>query len=134
MLRGFSRLLDALNGISASLDELTVVQQMAGPATDRLEALELHRAQFEAEMKGLLLEADGKRKAAANAEARERKMKESYESEAFDPDGQESAEARRLLPDDAPGGKTEGLPPVRVALATNDKTHAVNSKWWGTRR
>jgi len=82
-------------------------------------------------MQGLLLKADGKLKAAANAEARERQLKKSYEKnlDTFDPDSDPGAEATRLLPDDDPRGEKARVPPVRVAVAPDSKEQALRAKW-----
>lgn len=124
---------EALQGLTGAIRDLANAQREAGPSADRLDLLERHRVQFEADVEGLLLKAEGKLKAANNAEARERQMKASYEKnlDTFDPDGDKGAEATRLLPDDAPGGETLGVPPVRVAVAANGKEQALRAKWLG---
>ena len=140
MFRAFSRFLavterieDALSSLNNTLDKLCQAQQELGPATDRLEALELSRHQWEATCEGLLQKAEGKLRAANNAEARERANKRSYEhlldplaeiglepeAPARDPDGGNHA---------APG-EAEGVPPVRVDVAPSDKTLAQRAKF-----
>lgn len=131
IFRWFSRLLEGVNAVAAAIRDLASAQRDLGPAAHRLELLELHRAHFEAEMQGLLLKADGKLKAAANAEARERQLKKSYEKnlDTFDPDSDPGAEATRLLPDDDPRGEKARVPPVRVAVAPDSKEQALRAKW-----
>ena len=86
VLRPISRLVAALQSLRGTLQEVSVelsmlaaAQKEAGPAEARLEALELSRHQFEALCEGLLQKAEGKLRAANNAEARERANKKSYE-------------------------------------------------------
>lgn len=131
ILRDFRNLVEAVNDLIIVIRELELTQRNAGPALERLNAMELSRHQFEAECEGLLLKADGKLKAAANAEARERQLKKSYEKQ-FDPlnpDGDEAPERPPVLPDYAAGGEAQGMQPVRLGLETNTKAHAVRAKW-----
>lgn len=133
VLRDFRSLVEAVNSLVAVLRMLETTQRDAGPALDRLNAMELSRHQFEAECEGILLKADGKLKAAANAEARERQLKKSYERQLdpLNPDGEEGPDHGTLVLDtDAPRGQAEGLQPVRVGLAPNTKAHAVRAKWY----
>jgi len=127
----FRSLVEALDNIAVSISELTKCQSELGPGDERLHALEVSRHLFEAECQGMLLKADGKLKAASNAEARERQLKRSYERDLdpFDEAGNEGSKADPVRTVDAPGGEAEGLPPVRLALATNDKSHAIAAKW-----
>ena len=131
MLFGFRGLLEAIQALTNALKELSDVQRGLGPAIDRLEALERSRIHFEAECEGMLLKADGKLKAATSAEQRERQLKKANDklADPFSPDGEAELESDALHPVDAPAGEAQGLPPVRLALATNDKTHAVRAKW-----
>lgn len=140
MFRTFSRLVVALQriagyleGISCSLDAIVQLQKEMGPARDRLAELELSRARFEAEMGALVLTAEGKFKAARNAEARERQLKKSYERlvDDFDPDGTE-VEASRGSPDidyDAQPSEEERLQSLRLDVAPNNKAPAIAAKW-----
>ena len=129
---GFRRLLEALQGLTNVLKELCDVQRGLGPAIDRLEALERSRIHFEADVEGMLLKADGKLKAATSAEQRERQLKKANDklTDPFSPDGEAEPEnpawVRR---DDVEGGEGQGVPAVRLALATNNKAHAVKTKW-----
>lgn len=112
------------------LQQVVHLQSEAGPALKRLEALELSRHHFEAEIQGVLLQADGKLKAARNAEARERQLKRSYENQLLDPidpDGEAAGEG--VLNVDAPASETEGVPAVHLALAPTGKAAAVRAKF-----
>jgi len=143
VFKAFRRLLAALEAIDSGLRSLTIgvieatrVQLEQGPARERLELLEQGRHQFEALCEGLLLKAEGKWRAANNAEARERQMRKSYEH-LIDPlteDG-EPAETAVGNPDsnyDATAGEAERLSALRLDVATNHKARAQSAKW-GTR-
>jgi len=131
VLRDFRRLVEAIRDLANTLELLGEAQRDAGPALDRLNAMELSRHKFEAECEGILLKADGKLKAAANAEARERQLKKSYERELdpLNPDGEDGTQRAAVLPDYAAPSEAEGMQPVRLGLATNSKAHAVRAKW-----
>ena len=131
ILQGFRRLVEAIQGATAALEDLVRIQRELGPALDRLEALERSRNHFEAECEGMLLKADGKLKAASSAEQRERQLNKTNQrlSLEFDPAGEEGTERETVLPNDAAGGEAQGVPPVRLALAPNNKAHAVRAKW-----
>jgi len=112
-------------------------QRELGPALDRVSALETERHQFKAEVEGLLLRAEGKLKAASNAEARERQLKKSYER-GIDPfpevgDGEAAIEPNTVLADNAAASEAERLQTMRVDVAPNHKATAVNYKWHGAR-
>ena len=131
MFQGFRRLVEAIKALTDVLAALNETQRQLGPALDRLEALEHSRHHFEAECEGMLLKADGKLKAASSAEQRERQLSKANQrlNLEFDPASEEGTEPATVLPDDAPGGEAPRVPAVRLALATNDKTHAVRTKW-----
>ena len=132
MFRVFSRLLATIEALTDSVMALTGVQRQLGPALERLEALERSRIHFEADVEGMLLKADGKLKAASSAEQRERQLKKANDkaADSFDFDSEETAPlGAHVLEDDAPRGETPGVPPVRLALASNNKAHAVRTKW-----
>jgi len=123
----------AIRELTAQLAALGHIQQEQGPATERLEALELSRHQFEAECEGLLQRAEGKLRAANNAEARERANKKSYEH-LLDPlaevGDEPEAEARR--PDsgnDVPTSEEERLSAMRLAVALSPKQLAQRAKF-----
>ena len=131
VLLGFRQLLEGIHALTEALVSLDKTQRRLGPAIDRLEALERSRIHFEADCEGMLLKADGKLKAAASAEQRERQLKKANDRHAdpFNPDGDQAPEDAPVPPHDVAGGETPGVPPVRLVLATNDKTHAVRTKW-----
>jgi len=140
VFRPISRLIAALQGLKAELRCVTValsdlyrayVDQ--GPALDRLQALEASRHQFEAMCEGLLLKAEGKLRAATNAEARERANKKSYEHliDPFPEDGVEpEPEAPfKLLSDDAARSEAERVQALRLDVAPNNKALAQRAKF-----
>lgn len=122
-------LTEAVLRLKATLDAVVVAQRDAGPAEDRLMALELSRAQWEADLEGLLSKAEGRLKAANNAENRERTMRKSYEK-LLDPLGADfEEEPAPVRPDYAPPSEEEGVQPVRVDVATDYKAIALNRKF-----
>jgi len=131
IFQGFRRFLEAIRALTSALEEITHWQRELGPALDRLEALERSRHQFEAECEGMLLKADGKLKAAASAEARERQLKKSAErfADPFPEEGETGTEPAPVQPDYVAAGEAPGVPPVRLALAPNSKTAAVRAKF-----
>jgi len=132
IFRGFRRLFVAIEELGRALERLARIQEDAGPALDRVDALEISRHKFEAEIEGMLLRAEGKLKAASNAEARERQLKRSYEKhllDPLDPDSQEGTEETALLPIHAAPGEAQGMSPLRLDLGPNNKAHAVRAKW-----
>ena len=131
VFRPFRQLTEAIQAMTDALRALARQQQELGPARERLDALERSRHQFEAECEGMLLKADGKLKAASSAEQRERQLKKANQrvSLEFDPASEEGTEPATVFSNDAPGSEAPRVPPVRLALATNDKTHAVRAKW-----
>ncbi len=140
VLRPFRAFLAVLSGLRDDLDRLTAAvvalvasQTDLAPAVERLEALERRQAQWEAENEGLLLKAEGKLRAANNAEARERALKRSYERIA-DPFAEEGVEPEAGArhpdsPDDASRGETDGVYPLRVDVAPSNKTLAQRAKF-----
>lgn len=132
IFRGFRRLLEALELIALALGELVEGQKDAGRAAGRIDALELSRHQFEAECEGRLLKADGKLKAAANAEARERQLKGSYERLAVERGEELEAGAEpgdTVLPFDAQTREEERLQALRLGVAPSGKALAVRAKF-----
>jgi len=140
VFRAFSRLLavterieDALSSLNATLEKLCQVQQDQGPATERLEVLELSRHQWEAMCEGLLQKAEGKLRAANNAEARERANKKSYEH-LLDPlaevgDEPEAATRNADRDDDAAFSEAQRLSALRLDVAPSPKTLAQRAKF-----
>lgn len=140
VFRGFRRLLaalrelvDSLHAVETALVEIAALQREMGPARDRLEALELSRAQFEADMGALVLKAEGKWKAANNAEARERALKKSYERLADDGDAngaEPETDGRGADGEhDAQAREAERLQAMHLGLAPNNKTRALMAKF-----
>jgi len=132
MFSGFRRLIAAILELVGVVRELVDAQRQIAPATARLDVLERERHQFEAEVEGLLLKAEGKHKAANNAEARERALKRSYEKNAdsFDPDSPEDQGERGVLPVDVAPSESERMSAMRLDVApTNNKAAAITAKW-----
>lgn len=130
----FRPLIAGVELLDDSVRKLAVAQQELGPAVERLEMLELSRVHFEAECEGMLLKADGKLKAASNAEARERQIKKSYErnlTDPFPPDGNgETPEGgTALLANNAQAGEAQRVPSMYVGMASTRKTLALRAKW-----
>ena len=117
ILGDFRRAADALERLAASHTRTAALLESNRPADDRLTALELDRAQFESDCEGLLMKAEGKLKAAANSEARERTMQKRLADD-FDPFLREGEEIEATIPQgDAPGGAPEEMLPVRLDVA-----------------
>ena len=140
VLRPFSRLVTALQGVrnglgdvSHELQALREIQQAIGPAVDRLAKLEASHHQFEAQCEGLLMKAEGKWRAANNAEARERANKKSYEH-LIDPldeivDEGETPGGNTVRADDAAASEAERLQALRLDVAPNPKELAKRAKF-----
>jgi len=122
-----------LRSLTGALTELRIAQQATGPASDRLEALELSRHQWEAMCEGLLQKAEGKLGAARNAEARERANKRSYahllDPLAEDGDVPEGGEGDPDSSDHAAPSEEERLHALRLDVAPSDKTLAQRAKF-----
>ena len=132
IFRWFRRLVEAIEQLCSVVEGLATAQEQAGRALDRVEALELSRAQFEAEVQGLLLEAKGKLKASLNSEARERQIKKHNESltDPLSDDGEEAAEGgHAVLPLDAEGSEAERVQALRLDVARDPKAAAIAAKW-----
>ncbi len=129
MFKLFRALIEAVMRLKVSVDALTAAQREAGPAEDRLEALELRQAMWEAEVEGLLMKAEGKLSASNNAENRTRTMKRTYEKfiDPLDPDFEE--ESTPVRADHAPPSQEEGVQRVRVDVAADYKTLALSRKF-----
>ena len=140
MFRTFSLLLatlgkiaDGLRALTVAVIELSRAQQALGPAQERLEALELSRHQWEAMCEGLLQKAEGKLRAANNAEARERANKKSYEH-LLDPLAEVGLEPEAPARDpnsgnDAPPSEEERLHPLPLGVAPSPKALAQRAKF-----
>ena len=132
IFRDFRRLIEAIEHLYLAVKELAHVQQQLGPAVDRLEALELSRHHFEAEISGVLLKAEGKLKAANNSEARERQLKKSYDirTDPLYQDGEEPEAGGDTVPVlDAAGGEAERMQALRLDVAPNHRETALRRKW-----
>ena len=132
ILRDFRALIAALQQLVLIIQKLVQVQEALGPAAERLDALELSRHQFEAEIAGTLLKAEGKLKAANNAEARERQLKRSYERIVDEGvvESEPGPQGGEIVgPLHAEPGEVEGVPPLRLDVAPNNKAHALRAKW-----
>jgi len=129
----FRRLVAGIEALESALRDLERTQREQGPATERLDALELSRHQFEAECHANVLKADSTLKAAANAEQRERHLKRQNEKlvDDFDPVNEDRTSPPRDadLGHDAAAGEEERLQAMRLVLAPNKKARAVAAKW-----
>ncbi len=140
VFRPISRLVVALQHLTGEvafltgeLTRLCDVQKAQGPATERLEALELSRLKFEAMCEGLLQKAEGKLAGARNAEARERANKRSYEH-LLDPFPENGVEPEAPARDshsgnDAAPGEAQEVQPVHLGVAPSNKTLAQRAKF-----
>jgi len=129
VLRDFRRAADALERISVELSVAAVNRAETGPLLERLVALEQGRAMWEAEVEGILAKAEGKLKAAANSEARERTMQKSRGAD-LDPFDFDSEEEPEILPVRyAEAGEEEEVQAVRVDVAPDYKALALNRKF-----
>jgi len=129
MFSTIKALVGELHGINLRLKDLIELQRENGPADERLEALELSRSVWEAEIEGILLKADGHQKAARSAESRTRTMVRHYEelADPFDPD---SPEVTAPVPDGyAPISEVERVQPMRLDVAPDYKTQALRAKF-----
>ena len=140
VLRPLSRLVVALQGVEGALGHhnvaltgLRTALLEQGPASERLEVLERSRHQFEAQCEGLLLKAEGKLRAANNAEARERALRKTYEHliDPLDEVGVEPETPTRNPSgnDDAPASEAQRLQALRMDVAPSNKTLAQRAKF-----
>ena len=126
----FRPLIESVEGLAVTLRGVAEIQREHGPATDRLDALELSRVRWEAECEGLLLKADGKLKAAAAAESRERQLKKSWERR----DPFENGDGVERATEDEPAHLrdfTRGVQATHVidAPPQSRKARALLAKW-----
>lgn len=106
---------------------------------ERVEALELTRAKWQAEMEGLVLKAEGRYRAAAASETRERAQRKAYEKIAEEIGAGSPEEFPEGLPEhwqddfraaNAEGGGTDGVQPVRLGVEDGDpKARALRGKF-----
>jgi len=141
MFMSFRRHLAAAQGTEKALREISdVLHEVSGRVADRaelverIEQLELSRAKWEAEIDGLLMKADSTLRSAANAEARTRTMRKSYEGFADDGLTDRETEVGQELTEHVPNGNVapiaaEPLQAVHVDLAQNAKAGALRMKF-----
>jgi len=131
MFSAFRRLTAAIDELGRAVDRLAEAQEQAAPAIKRLEALEVSRFQFEAEVSGTLLEVKGKLRAALNSEARERQLKRSYEANVDEVDeaGDPGSGKSPILPNDVEAGEAERVSALRLDVAPNHKAAALAHKF-----
>jgi len=130
ILNDFRRATDALERIATALNGALRSNQASTLPLERLQELERSRSLWEADVEGLLQKAEGKLRAAANAEARERTMKDFHEDDVdpFPPDSPE-VEAR-IQDDDAENVFAEEVLPVPVDVAPETrKAFALRMKF-----
>ncbi len=121
VLSDFRRSVDALERIATALSSSLRAAHENRLPLERLDELERSRILWEAEAEGLLQKAEGKLKAAANAEARTRTMARNYESDA-DPFVDDREEVAAPLPEgDAPVSDPEGMHFLPVGVAPESK-------------
>jgi len=131
LFQGFRRYLEAISALTSALEESNEIHRGLGPDIKRLENLERSRLQFEAECEGMLLKADGKLKAAASSEQRERQIRKANLrlADPFGETGEEGAEPASVFTHDVARGETERLQALPMAVAPNNKTRAVRAKF-----
>lgn len=115
ILREVRRLPDAIHRLTAAVNGLSneVAASKADVGTERLDELERSRSLWEADMEALMIRADSKYKAAANAESRTRKQLEK-----LDPFGEEGEPVPTGIPPEyAEVGEAEGLQPLPLGMA-----------------
>ena len=130
VLKDFRRATDALERIATALNGALRSTQASTLPMERLQELERSRALWEADVEGLLQKAEGKLRAAANAEARERTMKDFHEDD-VDPFPPDSPEVQaRLQDDDAEAVYPEEVLPLPVDVASESrKAFALRMKF-----
>ena len=129
LLNDFRRAADALERMAAGMTAAQRERLDTAPVFERLLDLEQSRSMWEAEVEGILAKAEGKLKAAANSEARERTMQKRHEADP-DPFGIDSDEVETLVPiGDVAAGEEEGVQPVRVDVAPDYKAVALARKF-----
>jgi len=130
VLKDFRRATDALERIATALNGALRANQASELPLERLLELERSRSLWEADVEGILAKAEGKLKAAANAEARERTMVKSYENE-LDPFSDDSEELQeRIPPVDAEVSYQEEVQPMHLGVAPESKkAYALRAKF-----
>ena len=130
VLRDFRRIADSLERLAASVTAAASRQQDSVALTERIEDLERERALWEADVEGLLAKAEGKLKAASNAEARERTMQKRLGDES-DPFLAAGEEIEATVPEgDVEVGDPEEVQPVHMGMETiSAKEYALRAKF-----
>jgi len=129
MLKWFRRLVEAIECLTSALEKTNSMREQGASVIERVEHLELTRAAWEAEVEGSVMKADGKLRAANNAEARARTMEKHVEKQ-LDPFGEEGEEIQeRISARDVEGSEEDSMQPVHVAVAVNNKTRALRMKF-----
>jgi hypothetical protein len=127
MFQAFRELSEGVRGMVAALESLQAAQaedielrRSSGDMEERVSALELSRALWEADVEAEFKKAESSRQAAMNAESRTRTMKRSYEKYAdpFDEDSEETVVANRdVIPKQyVQNGEEEGMQPVHMGV------------------
>jgi len=128
VLRDFRRAVDALERIASGLNGAVRSMQENAPSLERLQTLERDRTLWEADVEALLMKAQGKLQAAANAEARTRTMKKAYEEiDPFDAEGEEVAPP--VSTSHVEGVQEAQVQHVPVGLAPGSKAYAQRAKF-----
>tara|TARA_Y100000310_G_scaffold66456_1_gene61796 strand:+ start:142 stop:564 length:423 start_codon:yes stop_codon:yes gene_type:complete len=133
MFRAFRELSEGVRGMVIALDGLTRSQaedlelrKASGDIEERVSALELSRALWEADVEAEFKKAESSRQAAMNAESRTRTMKRSYEKYAdpfLEDEPEEVIANRGVLPQQyVENGEAEGVPPVHMGVEDKKQT------------
>jgi len=130
VLKDFRRAADALERLAANLPAANREHNEVSLLVEKIVALERSRALWEADVEGMLQKAEGKLRAAANAEARERTMKDFHEDD-VDPFPPDSPEIQAQLQDeDAEVVEPEGVHVLSVDMAPETrKAFALRMKY-----
>lgn len=120
----------AIAAVTSVIELLVELFKEQGPQDDRIKKLELSRAEWEAEVAGLIMKADSTLKSASNAESRSRTMLRHAEKHA-DPFAEESNEAQEGIPPQyAEVSESQGMQPMRVDVAPpNEKELRLRMKY-----
>ena len=134
MLSAIREVSVALRQVRDSVAALSAERSASSDVEARVQSLELERAKWQAEVEALVLQAKGQFRAASNAEARERTMRDSYEKQTDlglddGPEEFEGQEQESIFPIHAPASQEDGLHQVPVGMARTRKATAVNAKY-----
>ena len=129
LFKDFRRAADALERLAAGMSAAQRDRLDTAPVFERLLDLEQSRSMWEAEVEGVLAKAEGKLKAAANSEARERTMQKRHEAD-LDPFGNDSDEVEEILPlGDVAPSEEKGLLGMPLDVAPDYKAIALSRKF-----